>query len=210
MVEIIWRFRPRRLDDESDMTPILEAVAQTPGFEPVQYDLNQMEQWREFDLEHAVVDALTQRTQLVRVQGAEAGALAMIALGKRDEQPTAIVRLPDAADNTAHVSRLAEVFEALPIESAVISSGRWRRALQEAGLSPEAMGGLLGMVTAWRRGAIPAAVEDLDQEMLADTPVRLHREANHVQLHLADGAQVDDEAHQRALEFVSRRLLKRG
>lgn len=208
MLELIWRFDTRVLADEAIMMPLLAAIAQTPGLSPRRYDLNQKEQWRDFDADHALVDALTQRTQLMRIQGEDQGALAMIAMGKRDEQPTAILRLPDEDRVDALVGRWTTLYEELPIESTLISSSQWRAALESAELPPGAVGGLLGMIFGWKRGAEPAGVARLEADVLADTPVRIEREANHLVLRLADEARIENEAHRRALEHVSRRLLQ--
>ena len=208
MLELIWRFRTPTLDDDSVMLPLMSAIAETPGFSAKRYDLNQKEQWRDFDLERAVVDALTQRTQLVRIHGDRDQAMAMIAMGKREEQPTAIIRLPDGDDIDALVARWGGLYEDLPLDSTLISSGQWRNALQNSGLPSESSVGLLGMVFGWRRAAAPQAISEMELDDLPDTPVRLDREANHLVLRLADRPQIDDEDHRRALEYVARRLMR--
>lgn len=208
MLEIIWRFRTSTLDDESTIIPLLQAVADTPGFEPQRYDLNQKEQWRSFDLEHAVVDALTQRTQLVRIEGGEEGQLAMIALGKREEQPTAIIRAPETQPLEPLVAKWPGLYEDLPVSSTVISSSAWRRALDSLELPPEVAAGLLGMVFGWRRGQVPGGVGDIDAQRVADSPVRLQREASHLVLWLADRPEIEDDAHRAALEYVARQFLR--
>jgi hypothetical protein len=212
MLELIWRFRGATLADDAVMHELMLALSQIPGFAPADYDLNQKEQWRPFSLERAVVDALTQRTQLVRLRGEEGQALAMIALGKRHEQPTAIVRLPEQPelqpDLRPLVDQWTSLYEALPLESTLISSATWRRQLGEAGLFGDVADGLLGMVYGWRRGAQPQGLSEIDAEVVADTPVELYREVNHLVLRLGDGSGVVDPAHERALEYVARRLLQ--
>lgn len=217
MLELIWRFRIPTLDDESVVLPLISAIAQTPRFEAHSYDLNQKEQWRGFEVERAVVDALTQRTQLVRIRGEasgqtsgkSSGAMAMIAFGKRDEQPTAIIRLPDADDLSALVSPWSDLYEELPLESTLISDATWRRSLQSAGLAPDVTSELLGMVFGWRRGSEPRELAEIvSHDSLSDTPIRLDREANHLVLWLSDSPEIASEAHQKALEHVARRLLR--
>ncbi len=210
MLELIWRFRVSTLDDESVVLPLISAIADTPGLSAKRYDLNQKEQWRSFEIERAVVDALTQRTQLIQIQGDPEGAMAMIALGKRDEQPTAIIRLPADEALSRQVSRWSALYEELPLESTVISAGAWRAALHSAGLPTEVTGALLGMVFGWRRGSVPQGIAEIvGGEDLQDTPIRLEREANHLVLWLADRPEVVDEAHRQGLEHLARRLLQK-
>lgn len=210
MLELIWRFRNATLQDESVLRPLIEAIADTPGFVPTRYDLNQREDWRDFDLDRAVVDALTQRTQLVRLQNQEGDALAMIALGKRDEQPTAIIRLPQPHDLGPLVGRWTRLYEALPLESTLVSSSEWRRALDQAQLPRQIAGVLLGMVFGWQRGVEPQGLSTIEPEDIEDSPIRITREANHLKLRLADEPGVVDDAHKRALERVARRLQRAG
>lgn len=209
MLELIWRFRLPTLDDESVVLPLVSEIVQTPGFSAQSYDLNQKEQWRGFELERAVVDALTQRTQLMRIRGEATGAMAMIAFGKREEQPTAIIRLPDYDDLPALVAPWTDLYEELPLESTMISDARWRRALQNTALGVEGTGGLLGMVFGWRRGAEPREIAQIvTHDSVRDTPIRLDREANHLVLWLSDNAAIASEAHKKGLEYVMRRLLR--
>ena len=74
------------ITEEDDGRRILAAIESLAGFEPVQYDLNQRGSPRGWDLDRAVVDLLTQRTQLFVVEGR--GGVAMIATGKHGEPPT--------------------------------------------------------------------------------------------------------------------------
>jgi hypothetical protein len=209
MLELIWRLRLPTLDDESVVLPLISAIAQTPGFSAGSYDLNQKEQWRSFELERAVVDALTQRTQLMRIRGDESGVMAMIAFGKREEQPTAIIRLPDPPKLTGLVSRWPELYEDLPVESTVISDATWRHALQSAGLATEVRGGLLGMVFGWRRGAEPRDLAEIvGHDSVVNTPIRLDRESNHLVLWLSETPEISSDAHQKGLEHVARRLIR--
>jgi hypothetical protein len=209
MLELIWRLRLPTLDDESVVLPLVLAIADTPGFTPDRYDLNQKEQWRAFEAERVVVDALTQRTQLVRIQGTDDDTIAMLALGKREEQPTVIIRVPEETPIESLVSRWTLLYEELPLESTLVSAGDWRESMQRAGLPSDAASELLGMVFGWRRDAAPSDIAEIAGEPIGDTPVRIVREANHLVLWLADRPAVEDEAHRKALESVSRRLLRR-
>lgn len=95
MLEIIAIFSPGAIDDEETVRGVLERVAALPGMELARYDLNQMEHWRNFDLDRAVIDALTQRTQMFRAEGL---GLFYFAMGKHGEPPTAIVRADAGLD----------------------------------------------------------------------------------------------------------------
>ncbi len=208
MLELIWRFGAPVLDDEAAILPLVSALLDVPGLSPASYDLNQKEQWRAFSPDRIVVDALTQRTQLLRIRGEQPSALAMIALGKRDEQPTAIIRLPTDDDVDALVAQWTELYEHLPVESTLISSAQWRQALQKAGVGAPEGAGLTGMIYGWRRGAEPAGIAEIDAADIADTPVQIAREANHLVLRLARRPRIDDDAHRQALTRVARRLMR--
>lgn len=208
MLELIWRFDVAPLDDESILRPLMGALEDLPGFTPAHYDLNQKEQWRPFDLDRAVVDALTQRTQLVRLVDADRTQQVLVALGKHDEQPTAIARLDGAQDPKPHVARWSNLYDALPLRATVVTSADWRRALADAELAPDRTGDLLGMALGWRRGAEPNGLEQFDAESSGQTPVRLAREANHLVLWLAEEPAVEDARHRRDLERVARLLAR--
>lgn len=72
--------------DEAFARPLLERIEALPGFAPHQYDLNQRGQARAWQLERAVIDLLTQRTQLFTIEGAT-GTL-HIATGKHGAPAT--------------------------------------------------------------------------------------------------------------------------
>ncbi|MGM0555137.1 MAG: hypothetical protein ACQEVA_02060 [Myxococcota bacterium] len=209
MSEIIWRFDIPRLDDESVVHPIFAALAALDGFEPVDYDLNRMEQWRDFSVERVVVDALTQRTQLVRVRAKdEASGLAMIAMGKHDEQPTAIIRLPEPAKSSESIRAWRHLFDDLPLGSAVVSDHRWRRALSRGDISEDVIDGISGMVLGWKRGREPAAIGTIDDELSGQTSVEVLREGAFVALKLAETPELDGDAHIHDIERAVR-LLRR-
>jgi len=72
----------------------LEAIAEAIDAFPadwVRYDQNLMSSWKTYSGERLVVDAQTQRTAMIRIEG-EGGAMALLALGKRGEPPTLILR----------------------------------------------------------------------------------------------------------------------
>lgn len=74
------------ITDESLARALLRLIEDLPGFVPERYDLNQRDSFRAWDLERAIVDLLTQRTQLFAVTGGD--ATVFIATGKHGEPPT--------------------------------------------------------------------------------------------------------------------------
>lgn len=188
MLEIIWRLRSKVLRDEPELRAVIEALAGLPGFVPVRYDLNRKGQWRPYERTHIVVDALTQRTQLLVIQGAalpggSPGSQAMIALGKHGEQPTVIVQLPDAPGVAGQlVDGWGELFETLDLDSTLLMSGARRAALEQAGLGTAQLGGALAM--AWHPGRVPAGIQTLDRQRLAATQISLERYSTHWCLNL--------------------------
>lgn len=101
MLELIAVFSSGAIEDEQTVRGVLERVVAMPGTELTRYDLNQMEHWRNFDLDRAVIDTLTQRTQMFRAEGL---GLLYFALGKHGEPPTVILRAAaeiDAVDTAS-------------------------------------------------------------------------------------------------------------
>jgi len=169
MIDIVWKLSVSTLERESEVRPLLELVAESDGFEPVRYDLNQRGKWRDFELDRAVVDTLTQRTQLVRIDGRGpdevadedsiedaardvGGSRAIIATGKHDEQPTCMIRL--AADGPE--SRLSAIEGAVDHWDAVCEALSIDR-LHVTG--PEVRAWMTGLVDdeEWPEAQIPAA-----------------------------------------------------
>ncbi len=89
MLEIVAIFSAGSVDDNETMGPLFEIIDSLAGLELTRYDLNQMEHWRAWDAERATIDALTQRTQVLRAEGL---GVFFFALGKHGEIPTAVVR----------------------------------------------------------------------------------------------------------------------
>lgn len=209
MSEIIWRFDVAQLDDESVVHPVFAALEDLSGFEPVDYDLNRLEQWRDFSIGRIVVDALTQRTQLVRVRARdEAEGLAMIAMGKHDEQPTAIIRVPEAADAAAVLRGWRQLFDDLPMASAVLNDRRWRSAMDDHRLGQDVVEEISGMVIGWKRGREPSAIGSIEAELSGETPVEVLREATFVALKLADAPRLEGDEHVHDIERAIRALRR--
>jgi len=115
--EWFWILQRGALADTSTLAALLDCLSPGPWPAWARYDLDAMGQWRTFDLERVAIDAQTQRTALIRVEGTDTQA--MLALGKRGEPPTLIVRAdvqPDDAETFWHAS-LA------PLQHALVRSG---------------------------------------------------------------------------------------
>lgn len=104
--------------DERVVRPLFEWLASLPDFAPIRYDMNAMEHWRPWDLNKAIVDALTQRTQMFRIEGA---GLFVLALGKHGEPPSGFL----AWDGDMEVQ---QCFEQVPALQRVVCDGEeWER-----------------------------------------------------------------------------------
>jgi hypothetical protein len=106
----------------------LLAIATTLPPRWSRYDLDLMGNWRPFSVERACIDALTQRTAMLRIEAEGGGALAMLAMGKRGEPPSLLVRF--AADSDAPC--LAAKAQLL----AAMQSGPLGDTLERCGVSP--------------------------------------------------------------------------
>jgi hypothetical protein len=153
-VEMIWELDGAQgaLNEARRVAPVLEQVLYVPGLRPVRYDLNQSLSWRGYDVELALIDVLTQRTQLVRIEGEEAGVGCYLATGKHGEVPTAIFLLPGEVSTGEVLAQWAQVFGKTEVQRAVLTSAAWRLRMEAMGAS--APGWSLG----WR-GARPAGWE---------------------------------------------------
>jgi hypothetical protein len=147
-VEMIWELDGASgpLEDARRVAPVLAALLEVPGLHPTRYDLNQHLNWRPFDVEKALVDTLTQRTQLVRIEGEAEGVGCMLATGKHGEVPTVMFALPGEVEVEALAAQWGEVFARTEVQRAVVTGDGWR---EEHG------GGAPGYVLAWR-GVRPA------------------------------------------------------
>lgn len=212
MLEIIWRFHAAALTQEAQLSALLAMILELPGISFTQYDLNQKDLWRRFDLERAVVDALTQRTQLLTLRG-EAGVQMLVALGKHGEQPTAIVQWPDGLGQWSLLEqRRPQLYEALPVASTILTSPRWRQALHDEGLLTDFPDELAAMSMSWQRDQAPAALRHLDTQRFADSPVRHTRAPNFSALRLAapdTDTLLDGPRHLDALRYLAARFREK-
>lgn len=204
-LESIWRLKPDRLDEGDDVRALLRAIAGVPGLAPVEYDLNRKEQWRRFDVERTAVDALTQRTQFVRIRGEE-GATAMIATGKRGEEPAVVLRT-GGSDLDTLVQHWGEVFGRAPVRSTVAGDEAWRTELERHALDwPESLpvARVVGMVAP--RGTGEA---DLGVDVPGDSPASIERHPSHAVLDLGPEGEVADAEHAAAVEVLADRVADR-
>ncbi len=119
MLEIVAIFSAGAVDDGETMGPLIALVDALPGLELTRYDLNQMEHWRSWEPERATIDALTQRTQVLRAEGA---GVFFFALGKHGETPTAMVRVEADID----VVDIQEWFKVDRLMQLRMSNASWR------------------------------------------------------------------------------------
>lgn len=82
------------IDDSRIAGKIVDFIEALPRFTPEQYDLNQRGTPRKWDRELAIVDMLTQRTQLFSVDD-----VVLVATGKHGEPPTIAINR-DIDDHT--------------------------------------------------------------------------------------------------------------
>lgn len=118
MLECIAILSAGPVHDEATVRGVLERAANVAGTQFARYDLNQMEHWRTFDLDRAVIDALTQRTQMFRAEGL---GLFYFALGKHGEPPTAILR----ADAELEAIDIEAWFDIDRVEELRVSTSAW-------------------------------------------------------------------------------------
>ena len=208
MLEQIWRHDTEILDTDDKLRPILEQIAAIPEFVPVDYDLNQKEQWRDFDAERTLVDGLTQRTQLLRIRGEGEGEVAMVAMGKHGEEPTTVIRLSEERRQRldAYVDAWDALFDEVSLRVALITSPTWRQTLDQAGITWEDAAITPAMVLAWPRRGIPAVIEQLEAELAADGPAHLDQRRFGQILWLAPDGDLEGRAHRRQIGRIAERL----
>lgn len=209
MIEIVWRLEHEVLDSERVVGPLLDAICGVPGFVAAFYDVNGREQWRGFERVHAVVDALTQRTQWLRIASVDRVNLAMVAMGKHGEVPAMMMQL--ASFEMGGIDELTTdwgaMFETVGVAFGSLSSAAWRGALVDAGVAVREEGESVAMVQAWGAGAEPknfgAIVEIVDR----CAAMRRYRRGALEVLVLGDQEKIVDEEHAVALEKVCALLI---
>jgi len=135
------------VDDSETVSPLFELVDAFEGLGLTRYDLNQMEHWRSWDAQRATIDALTQRTQVLRAEGL---GVFFFALGKHGELPTAVIRA-EAKLGSIDIKKWFEIDRVMQLR---ISDAAWRTDHAE-----------LPQIWAWRHApeGVPALSEGTAQ-----------------------------------------------
>lgn len=89
-LEFFWIFA-RPFGSQHELRGCIEIIEALPGVTWQRYDQDTMALWKPWTPERALVDAQTQRTAMLRAEGSD-GAMAVLALGKRGEPPTLLLR----------------------------------------------------------------------------------------------------------------------
>ena len=121
MLEVVAILSSGAVEDEATLRPLLTLASEAGGAEFGRYDLNQMEHWRAWDLERAIIDAATQRTQFFRADGV---GMLFLAMGKHGETPTVMLRL----DGDLDAVTLEPWFDVPRVEQVRLSTPAWRSA----------------------------------------------------------------------------------
>lgn len=138
MLEIVAVFSEGAVNDSETMGGLFAVLDELEGLGLSRYDLNHMEHWRTWEPERAMIDGLTQRTQVIRAEGQ---GNFFFALGKHGEIPMAAIRA-DASLESIDIKRWFGLERLMQLR---ISDAQWRS--DHAGLP---------QVWAWR--AAPAGV----------------------------------------------------
>ncbi len=195
MYEIIWRSSIDTLGRDTAVRPLFERIAALEEFEPADYDLNQKEQWRPFDLDRTVVDALTQRTQLVRIRGRNGRSVAMVAMGKHGEEPTTVLRLPEHRSIRELTDPWPTWFEELPMRMALITTPDWRERIEAAGFEWDEERLPIALACGWPEKTAPDWLVDLEFA----PPLSTRRRDGTVILVLAPDAALEGPDHRKGL-----------
>ena len=206
MLEMLWKFPAGLpLDTAAALRPILAAIERLPGFVPLRYDLNQHENWRAYNAELTLVDALTQRTQLVRVEGQRHNQVVLMALGKHGEQPTIIAALREHPEQIEAIEELlGDLFDQTRVEEVLVTSSRWRGSLTQREVPARESGATLGVLQAWRYSLLPAGLESRADELLDQTEEFMVTEYDDFCCwRFSTNFYVRDDAHADALHTIS-------
>ena len=198
MYEIIWRLTADTLDTDDRVRPIFERIAASEVFEPAKYDLNQKQQWRDFDFERAIVDALTQRTQLVRIRGGEERTMAMIAMGKHGEEPTVVLRVPSEREVPELTADWPALFEAISLRMALVTSPDFRDAVEEADLGWDESRLPVAVACGWPAASAPGWLADVESR----EPIAVERGEAFVALMLAPEGRIEGDDHRQQLAGI--------
>ena len=130
MWEALWRLKNTSITTEAVATRFFASIGSITPIDPHRYDLNQRSQWRPFEQSRFIVDALTQRTQVITLAEKadldEGGSVVMIATGKRDDPPQAVARWweswPPSADRIEEFTLATDqAFQTLSMDRFILS-----------------------------------------------------------------------------------------
>lgn len=201
MADVIYRLDLQTLESHEVMARLVDSMGQLPGFVPREYDMNRRGQWREWDREHAIVDALTQRTQIFEIRGDDEVSAA-VATGKHGEPPQAIVRLAGEVDPEEVARAWADIDGELPLVRLALTTGDLRRSFAELGIQGQPGKGELepaGLI-GWP-GTMPQSVERR-LDALPEGPIRRQRLGAVELLWICPAMGVEDGAHRTQLEAL--------
>jgi hypothetical protein len=201
MADIIYRLDIDVLESHDVMARLVEAMGRLPGFEPLEYDMNRRGQWRRWDTERAIVDALTQRTQIFEIRGPD-DVSAAVATGKHGERPQAIVRLAEETDPEDVVDAWAETDAALPLSRVLLTTASLRRAFASVGVdADDGVDALEPAVCIGWPGTLPAEVARRC-DGLGEGPVARQTRGPLDILWLCPEGDIDGEAHRSQLKAL--------
>ncbi len=149
-MEAHWRLAGGPLMDEATLMALFVAIGQVRAIEPARYDMNRRGKWRDYSGPRLVVDALTQRTQLVEIREAhpldKGGQEVTLEMGKQGAPPSASLRWrqawpPEPRDVQHWQEAVEEAFESLNLASMVIT----RQASGEEGTAEVRLGAVKGL-----------------------------------------------------------------
>lgn len=130
--EAVWTLREGPLETEEVVSELFVAIGRVRYIEPARYDLNRRDQWRDYDGRRLIVDALTQRTQLVTIAEDrpvdQGGTFVVVSTGKQGRPPRASARWqqqwpPDSGRLQQIEEAAQQAFADLPLASFVLRVG---------------------------------------------------------------------------------------
>jgi hypothetical protein len=163
--------------------------------------MNRRGQWREWDTDRAIVDALTQRTQIFEIRGPD-DVSAAVATGKHGERPQAIVRLPEDTDPNDVADAWANTDAALPLNRVLLTTASLRRAFGSLGVDANGRDDALepAACIAWP-GTLPSELARRC-DTLGEGPVARQTRGPVEILWLCPEGSIDGEVHRTQLEAL--------
>ncbi len=136
MFDILCQLDLDRTQSIHHLRAIIHLMLDLPSFNPTRYDLSHHESWRTFDPEKVCIDALSQRIDLIRIQGTSPSQLAMITNGSPDIPPMFMVSFPE--DNLSATSLQDILLRPLPtlppFKWLAVTSSSWKTSCSSSPL----------------------------------------------------------------------------